>query len=75
MAPNYELSYETGTLTVNKVALTVKANDKAKAYGAADPPFDYALSGLVNNDTNMLRRGGPELHHHLPAGNADRASR
>src|SRR4029079_15882760 len=36
-APNYTMQYVDGTLTVTPYALTVKADDKSKTYGRADP--------------------------------------
>ncbi|HEX8020405.1 gliding motility-associated C-terminal domain-containing protein [Mucilaginibacter sp.] len=36
--------------TVTPAPLTVTANDKSKAYGAANPPFTVTYSGFVNNE-------------------------
>jgi autotransporter-associated beta strand protein len=33
---NYTITYQTGTLTVNKAALTIKANDDTKIYGTTN---------------------------------------
>jgi uncharacterized repeat protein (TIGR01451 family) len=49
---DYALHYVNGALTINKVALTVTANDKTRAYGAANPAFDAAYTGFVNDDTD-----------------------
>lgn len=49
---DYELHYVNGALTINKVALTVTANDKTRVYGAANPAFDAAYTGFVNDDTD-----------------------
>jgi len=48
---NYTISYVGGTLTVDPVALTVTAEDKTKAYGAALPELTVTYAGLVNGDT------------------------
>jgi hypothetical protein len=48
---NYTISYVTGTLTVNPVALTITANNQSKAYGAALPGLTVSYSGFVNGDT------------------------
>lgn len=40
------------TLTVNKAALTVTANNVSKTYGLANPAFTVAYSGFVNGETN-----------------------
>ncbi|HEY3325199.1 MAG TPA: MBG domain-containing protein, partial [Planctomycetota bacterium] len=49
-SPNYTISYVSGTLTIQAVALTITADDKIKAYGAALPEFTASYSGFVNND-------------------------
>ena len=48
---NYALSYTAGKLTVAKAPLTVKADDKGRAYGADNPALTYTVSGLVNGDS------------------------
>jgi uncharacterized repeat protein (TIGR01451 family) len=58
---NYILSYNNGTLTVNKVALTVAANSTNKIYGAANPTFSASYSGFVNGDTTNVLAGSPSL--------------
>ncbi|UYZ57901.1 MBG domain-containing protein [Hymenobacter latericus] len=47
---NYDISYQTGTLTVTPVDLIVTADNKSKVYGQANPAFTASYSGLVNND-------------------------
>ena len=44
---NYVLSYQPGTLTVNKAALTVVADDASRLYGDANPTFTTSLTGFV----------------------------
>ena len=48
---NYALSYTAGKLTVAKAPLTVKADDKGRAYGSDNPALTYTVSGLVNGDS------------------------
>ncbi len=48
--PNYNISYAPGTVTVTPAVLTVTANDKSRAYGAADPLFDATITGFVNGE-------------------------
>jgi hypothetical protein len=48
---NYNLTTNTGTLTVNKVALLIKADDKSKNYGQTFAAFAFTLTGAVNGDT------------------------
>jgi MBG domain (YGX type) len=39
------------TFQINRVPLTVKADDQSKTYGDTNPSFTYAISGFVNGDT------------------------
>ena len=49
---NYAFDYVAGTLTVNKAALTVSANDVTKTYdGRAFTGGSVSYSGFVNNET------------------------
>ncbi|WP_423149785.1 MBG domain-containing protein, partial [Rubrolithibacter danxiaensis] len=43
--------YTAGTLTIGKASLTVKADDKIKAYNTANPALTVSYLGLVNGDT------------------------
>ena len=43
--PNYEDGYALGTLTVTKKAVTVKAADKTKTFGEADPELTAEVQG------------------------------
>jgi MBG domain-containing protein/putative Ig domain-containing protein len=45
------------TLVVNKAALTVKANDASKTYGAPLPTFGVTYTGLVGTDTSVSLGG------------------
>jgi subtilisin-like proprotein convertase family protein len=47
---NYSFTYVSGTLTVNKAALTITANDATKVYGAPLPVFTVSYTGFVNSD-------------------------
>ncbi len=50
-AANYHFTtVNNGTLTVTQATLTVTASNKQRAYGAANPPLDGTLSGLVPGD-------------------------
>ena len=55
---NYHITYTNGTLTVTPKPITVKADNKWKAYGEADPRLTYTSGGLLNNDaiTGTLSR-------------------
>ncbi len=48
---NYNVTYETGTLTITRAQLTVTADNKSKTFGAADPELTATVTGLKNGDT------------------------
>ena len=51
-AGNYAITYQTGTLTVNKAHLTVSADAVSKTYdGQAFTGFTATISGFVNGET------------------------
>jgi hypothetical protein len=50
-SPNYNLLFNTGTLTITPAPLVVTADDKIVTYGAALPTFTASYSGFVNGDT------------------------
>ena len=56
---NYTISYAVGTLTVNKANLTVTADNKVRAFGAADPAFTFTLTGLQNGETASVLDSAP----------------
>jgi uncharacterized repeat protein (TIGR02543 family) len=47
---NYEISYMPGTLTVDKVDLTVLAQNKSVTYGDDAPAFDADYSGFITGE-------------------------
>lgn len=50
---NYAITFEKGTLTVDKRAITVTADDLSRAYGDANPALTWTVTDgdLVNGDT------------------------
>ncbi|MFM7328904.1 MAG: MBG domain-containing protein, partial [Bacteroidota bacterium] len=48
---NYILSLTSGTLTVNKAALTATADNKARPYGDANPALTITYTGFKNSET------------------------
>jgi len=48
--PNYNVTYNTGTLTVGNTILTVTADNQTKTYGDPDPVFTFAYSGFQSGD-------------------------
>ncbi|HEX3897780.1 MAG TPA: MBG domain-containing protein [Mycobacteriales bacterium] len=49
-SPNYLLSYNAATLTVDKQRVVVTADNQIRDYGATDPTFTYQPSGLLHGD-------------------------
>ncbi len=58
---NYTIKRTNGKLTIGKAVLTVKADDKTKVLGAANPPLTASYSGFVNGDTQSVLSGEPSL--------------
>jgi probable HAF family extracellular repeat protein len=58
---NYDVTFADGTLTVNRAALTVKADDKVKSYGTANPTLSISYLGFVNGETAIVLNGRPSL--------------
>jgi hypothetical protein len=48
---NIEPAEGSGDLTVNKITLTVTADNQTKGSGTADPVFTFSYSGFVGSDT------------------------
>src|SRR5262249_41532680 len=54
-APNYNISYVPGVLTINPAALLVQADNKTRAYGHSNPVLTATITGFVNAEsTNVL---------------------
>lgn len=47
---NYDFIFIPGTLTITKAPLTVKADNKAKAYGDINPPLTLSYSGFQGTE-------------------------
>lgn len=50
-AKNYEVSYEDGTLIINKRDLHVSVGDYTRKYGEKNPKFELSYSGFINGET------------------------
>ncbi len=50
-APNYEITYKYGTLTIVKAPISVSVLDVNKIYGSENPDFSLSYSILKNNET------------------------
>ncbi|HVU16558.1 MAG TPA: MBG domain-containing protein [Candidatus Didemnitutus sp.] len=61
-AANYTFSnFVAGSLSVTPAPLTVTAQDATRVYGAANPTFTAAFSGLVNGDLPSVVSGFPAI--------------
>jgi len=58
-ATNYNILYTNGTLTINKVSLTITADNKSKDYNRQIYSDGYTViySGFVNNQTSSVLAG------------------
>ena len=50
-APNYDITYKYGTLSVIKAPLSVGVANASKTYGDANPQFELSYSGLKNGQS------------------------
>jgi len=50
-AINYDFSYLSGKLTIDKALLNVIVDNKQREYGDANPQFTYSFTGFKNSDT------------------------
>jgi hypothetical protein len=55
---NYNTAAQDVSINVTKATLTVKADDKSRAYGDANPPLTYTMTGFVNSDTQASATTG-----------------
>jgi hypothetical protein len=60
-SPNYSIQYESGTLSITAVTLTVSAQSASRYYGATNPVFTATITGFVNGDTSNVVSGSPLL--------------
>src|SRR5207248_9556640 len=51
---NYNIVFTGANLSITARDLTVTADAKSKAYGAADPAFTYTHGALFNGDTDSV---------------------
>lgn len=51
-APNYEITYQYGTLSILKAQLTASVINSTKIYGSPNPQFVLSFSGLKNDETS-----------------------
>ena len=51
---NYEISYMSGILSVNKREITVSTKNYTRIYGAENPNFEISYNGFVNNEDESV---------------------
>ena len=53
-AKNYDITYESGVLTINKRLLTATANSVSREYGEENPTLIASYEGFVNNENESV---------------------
>lgn len=61
IAADYTITYASGSITVNKIPLTITANNQVKIQGSANPTLTVSYSGFVNNETNASLSTQPKV--------------
>lgn len=56
-SPTYTITFQDGSLTVDKAPLTVRADDKIRVFGAPNPTLTASYTGLVLNETEAVLGG------------------
>lgn len=67
---NYDVSYESGTLTINQSVLMAKADDKIITYGEATPNYTITYSGFVNGEDESVLLTTPSADTEITPVNA-----
>jgi hypothetical protein len=60
-APNYNIGYVAGTLSVTQAVLTVSADPQSRVYGTTNPVLTVSFSGFANGDGTNVISGQPDL--------------
>lgn len=58
---NYQLTVNSGTMKVEKAELTVRAENKSRTYGEANPTFTMVYTGLKNYETVPAWEKAPSI--------------
>lgn len=56
---NYEISYVSGVLTINKAPLTAKAEDKSRVFNSENPEFTIEYTGFKINEDALTLEEAP----------------
>ncbi|WP_233834120.1 MBG domain-containing protein [Paraburkholderia sp. ZP32-5] len=59
--PNYTITYQSGSLTINPAPLTITASSGTMTYGSAVPTITASYSGFVNGDSAASLTTAPGL--------------
>jgi M6 family metalloprotease-like protein/uncharacterized repeat protein (TIGR02543 family) len=54
---NYNITFNTGTFTINKKPLLISADDKTKVYGSVDPSFSVQYAGFITGENATYLSG------------------
>ena len=65
-SPNYSFSYTNGTLTITKAPLLVVGANASRPYGATNPVFTAAISGIMNGNNISARFSTTATTNSLP---------
>ena len=60
-ASNYSFVVVNGTLTITKAPLSVNAENKTRVYGDANPALTVNYTGFVNDETEAVLSGAPDI--------------
>ena len=61
VATNYSFVVGSGTLTINKAALTITAMPQAMTYGSPVPALTYKVTGYMHGEGSTVITGTPQL--------------
>jgi hypothetical protein len=61
MDPNYNITFDAGTLSIRPAPLNISADNQTKVYGAPLPALTASFNGLVNGDTPAAFSIGPNV--------------
>lgn len=61
-APNYEITYSYGNLSVIKAPLIIAVENATKVYGNSNPTFSLSYSGLKNGETEPAWVAKPTIN-------------
>lgn len=67
---NYEVTFVSGIISVNRAVLTVTPNAAEVEYGASAPAFKYTVTGFKCEDTIDVVSGSPGYSHSYVSGSS-----